>query len=142
MFLCRSPVLIAEYLNGERHWQSLNNMDVDEVCCVFLLEYEQDKIQVGGWIDYYRTHSGAEFMTQKKMTYSDHPSIQGMWHPHVHSDPEIAITEFPSEELNRARNLLPTATDNLIDMFNTKVNIDDEHTEGESEKLEKRKQGE
>merc|ERR1712179_516233 len=22
----RSPVLVAEYLNGERHWQSLNNM--------------------------------------------------------------------------------------------------------------------
>jgi len=123
----RSPVLVAEYLNGERHWQSLNNMDVDEV---------------GGWIDYYRTHSGAEFMAQKKMTYSDHPSIQGMWHPHVHSDPAIAVTEFPSEELSRARNLLPTATDNLIDMFKTKVNIDGDLTEGESEKLEKRKQGE
>merc|ERR1712142_65208 len=66
----RSPVLVAEYLNGERHWQSLHNMTVDEV---------------GGWIDYYRTASGAEFMAQPKMTYSDYPSIQGMWHPHVHS---------------------------------------------------------
>ena len=27
----RSPVIVAEYLNGERHWMSLNNMSLDEV---------------------------------------------------------------------------------------------------------------
>ena len=27
----RTPVLVAEYLNGERHWLSLHNMGVDEV---------------------------------------------------------------------------------------------------------------
>ena len=27
----RSPVLVAEFLNGERHWQSLHNYSCDEV---------------------------------------------------------------------------------------------------------------
>ena len=82
-------------------------------------------------------------MSQNKMTYSDHSSIQGMWHPHVHSDPAIATTEFPSEELSRARNFQPSATENIIDMFNRQVNIDNkDFTKGESEKLEQRKQGE
>ena len=29
--LVRSPVLVAEFLNGERHWQSLHNYSCDEV---------------------------------------------------------------------------------------------------------------
>ena len=81
-------------------------------------------------------------MSQPKMTYSDTPSVQGMWHPHVHSDPALAVTEFPSDELSRTRNMAPTATENLIQMFNNQVSIDKDLTEGESEKLEKRKQGE
>ena len=32
----RSPVLVAEYLNGERHWHSLHNMTLDEVKRIFL----------------------------------------------------------------------------------------------------------
>ena len=77
------------------------------------------------------------------MTYSDHPSIQGMWHPHVHSDPAVAATEFPNDELSRARNIAPSATENIIDMFNRQVKIDNkDFTDGESEKLETRKQGE
>jgi hypothetical protein len=99
-------------------------------------------LKVGAWVDYYRTHSGVEFMSQPKMTYSDTPSVQGMWHPHVHSDPALAVTEFPNDELSRTRNMAPTATENLIQMFNNQVNIDKDLTEGESEKLEKRKQGE
>eukprot|EP00092_Neocalanus_flemingeri_P014019 GFUD01015124.1.p1 GENE.GFUD01015124.1~~GFUD01015124.1.p1 ORF type:complete len:198 (+),score=37.93 GFUD01015124.1:76-669(+) len=122
----RTPVIVAEYLNGESHWQSLNNFTVDEV---------------GSWVDYYRTHSGREFMAQTKMTYTDYPSIQGMWHPHVHSDPALVVTELPNDELSRTRNLKPSATENLIDMFNRQVKIDKDFTEGESEKLEMRKQG-
>jgi len=102
----RSPVLVAEYLNGERHWQSLNNMGIDEVAA---------------WVDYYRTHSGAEFMAQPKMTYSDHPSIQGMWHPHVHSEPEHCLAKYPNTKLGAPRNLSPTATENVLEMYNKKI---------------------
>ena len=80
-------------------------------------------------------------MSQPKLTYSDHPSIQGMWHPHVHSDPATVVAEFPSDELSRSRNQKPTASETLIDMFNKRVEIDNK-TDGESEKLELRKQGE
>jgi hypothetical protein len=40
--VARSPVLVAEYLNGERHWQSLNNYTCDEVCAFsnFVLKLE------------------------------------------------------------------------------------------------------
>ena len=31
LVLSRSPVLVAEFLNGERHWQSLNSFTCDEV---------------------------------------------------------------------------------------------------------------
>ena len=53
-------------------------------------------------------------MAQNKRTYSDHISIQGLWHPHVHSDPEVAIADYPSEDLSKARNLPPSATENLL----------------------------
>ena len=35
--------------------------------------------QVGAWLDYYRTHSGREFMDQHKMHYTDYASIQVMF---------------------------------------------------------------
>ena len=106
--ISRSPVLVAEYLNGERHWQSLHNFSCDEVrfdkgiyttwyrCTslhnAHLCHYKyvvhaclwpSDPpivttwiLQVGAWMDYYRTHSGREFMDQFKMHYTDYASIQ------------------------------------------------------------------
>ena len=35
----RSPVMVAEYLNGEKHWMSLHNMSLDEVILVAGLLY-------------------------------------------------------------------------------------------------------
>ena len=34
---------------------------------------------MGAWLDYYRTHSGREFMDQHKMHYTDYASIQVMF---------------------------------------------------------------
>ena len=51
------------------------------------------------------------------MTYSDHPSIQGVWHPHVHSDPAELLARYPDPELGKARNIEPSASQNLVDMF-------------------------
>jgi len=95
----RSPVLTAEYLNGERQWMSLHNLTDHEV---------------GAWLDYYRTKSGAEFMSQTKMVYSDNPSVQGTWHPHVHSEPSITQTAFPDQSLSEARNTPPSASQQLV----------------------------
>merc|ERR1719232_699878 len=97
----RSPVIVAEYLNGERAWMSLNNMSLDEV---------------SSWVDVLRTSSGVEFMAQEKMTYSDHVSVQGTWHPHVHSEPRAATAQFPCPELGKVRNVPPTASENLLEL--------------------------
>ena len=154
--ISRSPVLVAEYLNGERHWQSLHNFSCDEVrfdkgiyttwyrCTslhnAHLCHYKyvvhaclwpSDPpivttwiLQVGAWMDYYRTHSGREFMDQFKMHYTDYASIQvarnpmkmktssiiiqfqGYWNPHTHADPRIATAEFPHPQLSEAKNLV------------------------------------
>ena len=72
--------------------------------------------QVGAWVDYYSTASGAEFMHQGKVVYSDNVSIQGTWHPHVHTDPSVATATFPNKELGRARNVPPSASDHLLQL--------------------------
>ena len=73
-------------------------------------------LQVSNWLDVYRTSSGAEFMSQSKMEYSDHPSVQGTWHPHVHSDPRAATTSFPCPQLSQPRNLESSASDTLLQL--------------------------
>jgi len=121
----RSPVLVAEFLNGERHWQSLQNKTCDEV---------------GAWVDYYRTHSGREFMDQHKMTYTDHASIQGYWHPHVHTDPALATASLPHSSLAQARNVEPSAMANLVELAE-ELGARTPFTGGEEEELEQRRQG-
>merc|ERR1712098_320838 len=118
--------MVAEFLNGERHWQSLHGYTCEEV---------------GVWLDYYRTHSGREFMDQHKMTYTDHASIQGYWHPYIHSDPSLATTKFPEPELSFARNQETTATETLIEMFNEQLKGEESADSPEEFKLESRKQG-
>ena len=67
-------------VNGERIWQSFHKE-----------KYES----VSEWMDYYRLHSGKNYLVQKKYEYTENPSIQGMWHPFVHTDPKIATANFP-----------------------------------------------
>ena len=71
---------------------------------------------MSSWVDVLRTSSGAEFMAQEKMTYSDHVSVQGTWHPHVHSEPRVATAQFPCPELGKVRNVPPTASENLLEL--------------------------
>merc|ERR1712013_261904 len=124
----RSPVLVAEYLNGERHWQSLHNFSCDEV---------------GAWMDYYRTHSGREFMDQFKMHYTDYASIQGYWNPHTHADPRIATAEFPHPQLSEAKNLESSASEQLVWLLEEqkRKGLPSAFPSGEEAKLEGRKQG-
>jgi len=124
----RSPVLVAEFLNGERHWQSLHNYSCDEV---------------GAWLDYYKTHSGREFMDQHKMHYTDYASIQGYWNPHTHADPRLATTEFPHPHLSEARNIESTASEQLVWMLEDQrqKGLPSTFPSGEEAKLEGRKQG-
>ena len=72
-------------VNGEKLWQGLNREDYDVV---------------SEWIDYYKNHSGKNYLVQKKYEYTENPTIQGMWHPFVNVEPEIATAKFPVVILN------------------------------------------
>ena len=62
---------------------------------------------VSEWIDYYKNHSGKNYMIQKKYEYTENPTIQGMWHPFVNVEPEIATAKFPVVMLNITTFYLP-----------------------------------
>ena len=47
-------------VNGERMWQSL---------------HQEDYETVSQWLDYYRNHSGKNYMIQEKYEYSENPTI-------------------------------------------------------------------
>ena len=79
-------------VNGEKLWQGLNREDYDVV---------------SQWIDYYKNHSGKNYLVQKKYEYTENPTIQGMWHPFVNVEPEIATAKFPVVMLNHYSILSP-----------------------------------
>ncbi|XP_040575950.1 large ribosomal subunit protein mL43 [Lepeophtheirus salmonis] len=98
----RSPVLVAEYLNGERHWQNLRYFTPEEVAA---------------WLDIYNSHSGKEYQYQEKWSYSNYASIQGLWHPFVHKDPSLALATFPNEDSAQPPHLKPSVSSKLIQLY-------------------------
>ena len=62
---------------------------------------------VSQWIDYYKNHSGKNYLVQKKYEYTENPTIQGMWHPFVNVEPEIATAKFPVVMLNITTKTFP-----------------------------------
>ena len=94
----RSPVIVAEYLNGERHWKSFH--------C-----YTRQEVRE--WLDIMRNASGKEFQVQQKYEFTDNPSIQGMWNSFANLDPSIALAQFPEPKLSRPRGEDTSATDIL-----------------------------
>jgi len=120
----RSPVLVAEFLNGERHCQSINNYSCDEV---------------SAWLDYYKNHSGREYSDQFKYHYTDHQSVQGMWNAHSHADPARASLVFP--RVASPKSVEPTATEVLQQIFHSQQEAAS-LPEAENAALESRKQGE
>ena len=94
----RSPVVVAEYLNGERHWKSFH--------C-----YTRQEVRE--WLDVLRNASGKEFQVQQKYEFTDKPSIQGMWNSFTNLDPSIALAHFPDPDLSRPRGEDISATDIL-----------------------------
>lgn len=57
-------------------------------------DYSQRRVEM--WVDLLRNSSGKEFQNQAKLLYTDNPSVQGMWHPYVHSEPSLAQATFPN----------------------------------------------
>jgi len=98
----RSPVLVAEYLNGHREWMSVHNFPREEV-------YK--------WINNLRTSGGTGEMRYKNYMRTDHPSIQGVWTPFTNKAPEKNLMQFPNLELSQPSNMPPSASEILLEMY-------------------------
>lgn len=98
----RSPVVVAEYLNGERHWQSCH-------------QYTREELKE--WLDVLRNASGKEFQVQQKYEFTENPSVQGMWNSFVNVDPWVATAQFPNTKLTIPRGTELSATDILRQMY-------------------------
>jgi len=123
----RAPVLVAEFLNGERYTQSLHNYKVDEVI---------------GYLEMYRGHSGVVYSEQHKYSYTDHPSIQGYWNASTNREPSEALIEYPTHK--QPLDTEESATEILQHIYKSQLSSGggDAFTKEENEKLELRKQGE
>jgi large subunit ribosomal protein L43 len=99
--LFKSPVMKAEYLNGNEHYLSF---------------YKMSSAQIEAWVKWYLTRSGAELIRINRPVSTMRPSIQGIWTPFMFRDPKLNLAEFPSEELGRHISKVPSATEQLVQM--------------------------
>ncbi|XP_026749412.1 39S ribosomal protein L43, mitochondrial [Galleria mellonella] len=99
----RSPVVVAEYLNGDRVWMSMHNKSQSEVT---------------KWIEVLRTQQGDVSGTRlRKFQYTDHPSIQGPWSPFTFKNPELNTAKLPDPKFGANNRLPMSATEQLRIMF-------------------------
>lgn len=114
----RQPVLVAEYLNGDRHW-----------LCVRSFTEEQ----ITKWIDLMRTQSmNSSAVRMRKHWHTEWPSIQGAWTPFTHQHPELTAATFPNPKFSTPLDVEESATDKLLKLFEQQKLQD----EGNVEKIE------
>lgn len=116
----RSPVIVAEYLNGGTQWMCVANYSRDDVI---------------KWMELMRTqiHDSAS-LRLRKLWHTDFPSIQGPWTPFTFRDPAINLAQFPNKELGASVKLGPTATERLIELFKAQQLTDDTTDESQNSK--------
>lgn len=99
----RGPVMVAEYLNGNRFWMSCHN---------------QNREEVAKWLNVLRTQSSDMTKTRlRKLIYTEHPSIQGPWTPFTFKEPGLNTAELPDVKWGENNRLQKTATEQLIELF-------------------------
>ncbi|XP_059063008.1 large ribosomal subunit protein mL43 [Achroia grisella] len=99
----RSPVVVAEYLNGDRVWMSMHN---------------KTQTEVTKWIEVLRTQEGDIASTRlRKYQHTDYPSVQGPWSPFTFKDPELNTVQLPDPKFGANNRLPMSATEQLRIMF-------------------------
>lgn len=53
----------------------------------------------------------------RKLFHTDVPSIQGVWTPFTHRNPEFNVATFPDAALSRPVDVEKSATERLIEIF-------------------------
>ncbi|XP_037805991.1 39S ribosomal protein L43, mitochondrial [Lucilia sericata] len=113
----RTPVLVGEYLNGEREWLNCRNSSKDDIL---------------KWIELLKTQNGPSSATRlRKMWHTDVPSIQGPWTPFMLRNPENNLVNYPNSELSRPLDIQPSATEKLIELFKEQQKLTDGKSENE-----------
>ncbi|KAM3955533.1 mitochondrial ribosomal protein L43 [Aphomia sociella] len=113
----RSPVVVAEYLNGQRIWMSMQN---------------KAHTEVSKWIEVFRTQQADIAATRlRKFQYTDYPSVQGPWTPFIHKEPMLNTAEFPDHDLGCNNRLPLSATEKLRVLFEKQRLSDDDVETGE-----------
>ncbi|XP_076241012.1 mitochondrial ribosomal protein L43 [Calliopsis andreniformis] len=99
----RSPVIKAEYLNGETHWMNARNYS------------REDIIQ---WMELLKTqyHDGSS-LRLLKLWHTEFPSIQGPWTPFAFREPSMNHAKYPNTKFSEYIRYTPTATEELIRLF-------------------------
>lgn len=109
----RQPVIVGEYLNGDRHWLPVRSFTEE---------------QLTKWIDLMRTQNmNSSAVRMRKHWHTDWPSIQGAWTPFTHQHPELTDATFPDSKFSKPLDLEPTATDKLLELFK-KQQLEEEAT--------------
>lgn len=99
----RSSVVVAEYLNGDRHWKSCRDHSGEEIT---------------KWVELLKNQNGnSSELRYRKMFHTDVPSIQGAWTPFTHRNPEFNVAAFPDPKLSRPVDVEQSATEKLIEIF-------------------------
>ncbi|CAG9789853.1 unnamed protein product [Diatraea saccharalis] len=99
----RGPVIVAEYLNGDRVWMGMHNKTHSEIT---------------KWIEVLRTQQGdIASLRLRKYQYTDYPSVQGPWTPFTFKDPELNTAKLPDPKYGANNRLPMTATEKLRLMF-------------------------
>ncbi|TMW50614.1 hypothetical protein DOY81_004303 [Sarcophaga bullata] len=114
----RTPVLIGEYLNGQREWLNCRNSTKEEVL---------------KWIELLKTQNGpSSAMRLRKMWHTDVPSIQGLWTPFLLRSPNHSQLSFPNSELSHPTDIEQSATDKLIELFKEQQKPSEMRTENQN----------
>ncbi|XP_061389432.1 large ribosomal subunit protein mL43 [Musca vetustissima] len=99
----RTPVLVGEYLNGEREWLNCRNTTKEDIL---------------KWIEFLKTQNGpSSSMRLRKMWHTDVPSIQGPWTPFTIRNPEMNLVSFPSTEHSQPLDIEKSATEKLLELY-------------------------
>lgn len=73
--------------------------------------------EINKWLHLLVTESGQKEKTLVQWWNTQYPSIQGPWSPFYNRDPQLNLTEFPSEELGKMVTKEKTATEQLLEIY-------------------------
>lgn len=108
----RLPVLVGEYLNGDRHWKCVNSFTEEQLI---------------KWIDLMRTQNkNSSEVRLRKQWQTNYPSIQGVWTPYSNPNPEFNTATFPNSKFSKPIDQQQTATEKLLELFNKQKLSDEE----------------